>query len=81
MRLPSTCCSPSPSEPTPPLLPVEGHAPYRLPPYDDDAMLTEALLLTDWFWPALHGRSTPEEVRNAYVDAVAAPAEPSGSLG
>ena len=54
-------------EPTPPLLPVEGHVPYRLPFYDDDAMLTEALLLTDWFWPALHGRSTPEEVRNSYV--------------
>jgi aminoglycoside/choline kinase family phosphotransferase len=54
-------------EPTPPLLPIEGHAPYRLPPYDDDAMLTEALLLIDWFWPALHGRSTPEEVRKAYV--------------
>jgi tRNA threonylcarbamoyl adenosine modification protein YjeE len=56
------------SEPTPTLLPVEGHAPYRLPPYDEDAMLTEALLLVDWFWPALNGRSTPEEVRNAYVD-------------
>ena len=56
------------SEPTPPLLPVEGHAPYRLPPYDADAMLTEALLLTDWFWPALNGRPTPEEVHKAYVD-------------
>ncbi len=56
------------NEPTAPLLPVEGHAPYRLPPYDADAMLTEALLLVDWFWPALNGRSTPEEVRNAYVD-------------
>ena len=56
------------NEPTAPLLPIEGHAPYRLPPYDADAMLTEALLLVDWFWPALNGRSTPEEVRNAYVD-------------
>jgi aminoglycoside/choline kinase family phosphotransferase len=55
------------SEPTPPLLPIEGHAPYRLPPYDAEALLTEALLLTDWFWPALHGRPTLEEVRNAYV--------------
>ena len=55
-------------EPPPPLLPVEGHAPYRLPPYDADAMLTEALLLTDWFWPALNGRPTPEEVRKAYVE-------------
>ena len=56
------------SVPTTTLLPVEGHAPYRLPPYDADAMLTEALLLTDWFWPALNGRPTPEEVRNAYLD-------------
>ena len=56
------------NEPTAPLLPIEGHAPYRLPPYDADAMLTEARLLVDWFWPALNGRSTPEEVRNAYVD-------------
>ena len=55
------------SEPTPPLLPIEGHAPYRLPPYDAEALLTEALLLIDWFWPALHGRPTPEEVREAYV--------------
>jgi aminoglycoside/choline kinase family phosphotransferase len=55
------------SEPTLPLLPVEGHAPYRLPPYDAEALLTEALLLVDWFWPALHGRTTPEEVRAAYI--------------
>src|SRR6476619_2745708 len=55
------------SERTPLLLPIEGHAPYRLPPYDAEALLTEALLLTDWFWPALHGRPTLEEVRNAYV--------------
>jgi N-acetylmuramate 1-kinase len=54
-------------EPTPPLLEIEGREPYRLPPYDADAMLTEALLLTDWFWPALHGRATPEEVHKAYV--------------
>jgi aminoglycoside/choline kinase family phosphotransferase len=57
------------SEPTTPLLPIEGHAPYRLPTYDADALLTEALLLTDWFWPALHGRPTPEAVRDAYVAA------------
>lgn len=54
-------------EPTPPLLEIAGHAPYQLPGYDADALLTEALLLTDWFWPALHGKPTPEEVRKAYV--------------
>src|SRR6476619_3895583 len=55
------------AEPTPPLLAVEGHAPYRLPPYDADELLTEALLLTDWFCTALHGRPTPDEVRKDYV--------------
>ena len=55
------------SEPSPSLLPIEGYAPYRLPPYDAEALLTEASLLTDWFWPALHGRPTPEEVRKAYI--------------
>ena len=32
------------------------HAPYLLPPYDAGAMLIEASLLVDWFWPALHGK-------------------------
>ncbi len=55
-------------EPPPPLLEIEAHAPYRLPPYDAEALLTEALLLTDWFWPALHEQPTPEGVRAAYAD-------------
>jgi tRNA threonylcarbamoyl adenosine modification protein YjeE len=45
--------------PPPNRLPIEGNAPYRLPSYDADAMLTEASLLIDWFWPALHGKETP----------------------
>ncbi len=44
------------------LLPIEGHAPYRLPPYDADAMLIEASLLIDWFWPALHGEAAPPDL-------------------
>ncbi len=40
-------------------LPIEGHAPYLLPPYDAGAMLIEASLLIDWFWPALHGQEAP----------------------
>ena len=55
------------AEPTPPLLKIEGRAPYQLPPYDADALLTEALLLIDWLWPALHGRPTPDEVRESYI--------------
>jgi N-acetylmuramate 1-kinase len=40
-------------------LPVAGHTPYKLSRYDTEAMLTEASLLIDWFWPALHGREAP----------------------
>lgn len=43
----------------PRLLPIAGHAPYRLPRYDAGAMLIEASLLMDWFWPAVHGRAAP----------------------
>jgi tRNA threonylcarbamoyl adenosine modification protein YjeE len=41
------------------LLPIEGHQPYRLPSYDAEAMLTEASLVMDWFWAALHGKEAP----------------------
>ncbi|MGH6867164.1 MAG: tRNA (adenosine(37)-N6)-threonylcarbamoyltransferase complex ATPase subunit type 1 TsaE [Methyloceanibacter sp.] len=50
----------------PNLLPIEGHAPYRLPRYDAEAMLTEASLLIGWFWPALHGRETPAALREEF---------------
>lgn len=48
--------------PVPAELPVEGHRPYRLPPYDQEALLTEAMLLIEWFWPALHGRPAPAAI-------------------
>jgi len=44
---------------SPDLLPIEGDAPYRLPSYDAEAMATEASLLIDWLWPALHGKDAP----------------------
>jgi tRNA threonylcarbamoyl adenosine modification protein YjeE len=53
-------------KPPPDLLPIEGHAPYRLPSYDADAMLTEASLLIDWFWPALHGRERPSALAEEF---------------
>ncbi len=40
-----------------------------LPDYDDDRLLEEALLLTDWYLPALRGIETPAAVRDAYVEA------------
>jgi aminoglycoside/choline kinase family phosphotransferase len=38
-----------------------------LPTYDDARLLAEAVLLTDWYLPALTGQPTPDEVRQAYV--------------
>ena len=40
-----------------------------LPDYGDDRLLEEALLLTDWYLPALRGGETPAGVRDAYVEA------------
>jgi aminoglycoside/choline kinase family phosphotransferase len=51
----------------PDLLPIEGHASYRLPSFDADAMLTEASLLIDWFWPALHGKETPSALAEEFA--------------
>jgi hypothetical protein len=39
-----------------------------LPPYDDEAFLTEATLLTDWYMPALSGRETPAAQRAEYCE-------------
>ncbi len=36
-----------------------------LPPYDDDRLLTEASLLTDWYLPAI-GAAVPETAREEY---------------
>jgi len=51
----------------PDLLSIEGHTPYRLPSFDADAMLTEASLLIDWFWPALHGKETPSALAEEFA--------------
>jgi len=55
------------TEPPPAAIPIEGHAPYRLPRFDADAMLIEASLLIDWLWPAHHGEETPEALRQAFA--------------
>ena len=39
-----------------------------LAPYDEDALLTEATLLTDWYMPAVLGRETPADMRKEYCD-------------
>jgi aminoglycoside/choline kinase family phosphotransferase len=40
-----------------------------LPDYDDRRLLDEALLLTDWYLPALRGGETPAAVRDSYMEA------------
>lgn len=37
-----------------------------VPAYDDDALLEEATLLTDWYMPAVLGRDTPPGLREEY---------------
>jgi tRNA threonylcarbamoyl adenosine modification protein YjeE len=55
------------AEPQSDVLPIEGARPYRLPQYDAEALLTEAMLLVDWFWPAVHGKSAPDSVKEEFA--------------
>ncbi len=41
--------------------------PLELPAYDDNCLLAEATLLTDWYLPAVRGAPTPQDERAAYV--------------
>lgn len=43
-------------------------APF-LPPYDDERLINEALLLVDWYLPAVTGQATPASARDAYIAA------------
>lgn len=38
-----------------------------VPPYDDERLLNEAALLTDWFLPAATGAATPDDLRRSYL--------------
>jgi aminoglycoside/choline kinase family phosphotransferase len=50
--------------------PPEGDAaPEWLDAYDDEKLLEEASLLTDWYLPALTGRETGGKARDAYLAA------------
>ncbi|MEE8394067.1 MAG: phosphotransferase, partial [Rhodospirillales bacterium] len=42
--------------------------PDGIAPYDDERLLEEAYLLTDWYMPALFGEPTPDGVRRSYRD-------------
>jgi len=43
--------------------------PEGLPAYDEAKLLDEALLLTDWYMPAILGRETPAEIRDGYEES------------
>ncbi len=43
--------------------------PPGIEPYDDEKLLDEAFLLTDWTWPQVFGEKPGEEVLGAYRDA------------
>ncbi len=43
--------------------------PEGLPPYDDEALLGEAYLLTDWYMPAALGGPTAPDLRQSYAEA------------
>jgi aminoglycoside/choline kinase family phosphotransferase len=49
------------------LLDLHEHpAPADLAPYDDMRLIEEAQLFTDWYLPALTGRETPDNIRQAF---------------
>lgn len=50
-------------------LPAQVVLPAGLPAYDERRLLDEALLLTDWFLPAVTGRPIEDGVREAYLQA------------
>lgn len=60
---------------TPAELPV-GRDPYRIPPYDTAALLTECDLLIEWYLPQMAGASPDPEDRAAFRELWRAALEP-----
>jgi N-acetylmuramate 1-kinase len=48
-------------------LPTQSTVPLGLPPYDNDALLVEAFLLTDWYLPTVLGQPTPPDIREEFA--------------
>ena len=55
------------NEPPPAVVEIDSEASYRLQHYDTDALLTEASLVIDWFWPAVQGEPAPETLRREFL--------------
>ena len=54
--------------------------PDWLPPYDDDRLLGEAALFTDWYMPAVLGAPTPPDQRAEFLDLWRAALAPAHAL-
>ncbi|MEP1776758.1 MAG: tRNA (adenosine(37)-N6)-threonylcarbamoyltransferase complex ATPase subunit type 1 TsaE [Nitratireductor sp.] len=50
-------------------LPVAGRAPYRVPPYDRDALMVEAALFIDWYAPHVLGRAADAALKARFAAA------------
>ena len=55
------------SLPVPGSLPIPGGGAHRLPAYDLEALLIEARLLLDWYWPRIVGAPAPVTVADEFV--------------
>ncbi len=53
-------------------LPLPGGGTHTLPRFDAGALQSEADLLLDWFYPAVHGRAAPATVRETFHTAFGA---------
>ena len=53
-------------------LPVPGHAPHRVPRFDDRSMTIEAELLIDWYVPHLRGAPLGDDERERFTETWAA---------
>jgi N-acetylmuramate 1-kinase len=52
----------------PETLPLAGEAPYRLPPYDREALVVEVSLFADWYAGSEGGRSFTPEERTSFLE-------------
>ncbi len=56
--------------PPPELLRVKNSdTPYQLANYDEGALRIETELLTDWYWPVVHGNPITNSARDAFIAA------------
>ncbi|MDH3473325.1 MAG: phosphotransferase [Rhodospirillales bacterium] len=60
--------------------PASDTVPLWLPPYDEEKLLAEAALFTDWYLPAINRRPTPDALRDDYLALFKAALAPARAL-